>query len=331
MSVIDWAYIGVEIGVSGRLYDIFGHYLRNENVTLQWYIGGNTWTPLAWDTTNEYGDYTIVWNPTTVTDYVLKVRWSGNQTFLAAENTKTIDIRSIPTRISLALSSSTNLLGFQVAISGDLISDLGGVMNTPILLSYSVTGGQTWNDMTQVYTASDGHYSAAWMPTATGNYVVKAVWVGNSTYPQASKTVSLAVIPFEERNVFSVISNSTVSELSFESVRRELTFTVEGAASTMGYVDVYVAKRLVADIEGVEVKLNGTEIEYEAISVDYSWLIHFTYQHSVRTVAVNLAAETEAVDGGLPILLYFIAGAAVVILIVIGIVLMKKRKQRLTN
>jgi PKD repeat protein len=303
MSIIDWAFIGFEIGVSGRLHDIYGHYFKNENVTLQWYIGGNTWTLLGWDITNDYGDYTIVWNPTTVMSYQLKVRWSGNQTFFPAENTKTISIRSIPTRISLGLWSSTSLIGFQVAISGDLISDIRAVSNTPVLLSYSVTGGQTWNDMTQAITESDGHYSAIWMPTATGNYLVKASWAGNSTYPQASKTVCLAVIPSGEQNVFSVISNSTVSELSFESANKELTFTVEGLAGTMGYADVYVAKTLIADIEDVEVKLNGTEIEYTAApSLGDSWLIHVTYQHSAHIVAVNLGAslpqqgETAGID-----------------------------------
>jgi hypothetical protein len=328
----DWAFIGFAVGVSGRLTDMDGNYLRNENVTLQRFMGGNTWAVLAWDITDEFGNYLTDWEPATVGTYVVKVNWSGNQTFFPAESTnKTIIIRSIPTRISLALSSSTSLIGFQVAISGDLISDIRAVSNAPVFLSYSVTGGQTWNDVTQVYTASDGRFSATWLPTATGNYIVKASWAGNYMYPKASVTVNLAVIPFEEKNVFSVISNSTVTGLSFESTHRELTFTVEGYPDTMGYADVYIAKTLIGNIEEVEVKLNGTEIDYTATSVDDSWLIHFTYQHSAHIVAVNLGFETEAVDGGLPLLLYFIAGAAVVVVVVIGIALMKRRRQRLTR
>ena len=78
--------------------------------------------------------------------------------------------------------------------------------------------------------------------------------------------------------------------------------------------------------EGVEVKLNGTEIEYTATSLDDSWLIHFAYQHSIHTVAVNLGFETVVVDGGLPYVLYFIVGAAVIAL---GIgVMIRRRRQK---
>jgi PKD repeat protein len=328
MATVDWAFIGFTIGVSGRLTDMHGNYLKNENVTLQRFIGGNTWAVLASDVTDDFGNYLTDWKPATVGSYVVKVNWSGNQTFFPAESiNKTISIRSIPTRISLALSSSTSLIGFQVAISGDLISDIRAVSNAPVLLSYSVTAGKSWNDITLVDTALDGRYSAVWMPQATGNYVVKAVWAGNSTYPALTANVNLAVLSSGEQTVFSVISNSTVSQLIFNSTQNTLSFTVGGSSGTAGYANIYIAKTLIGNIEEVEVKLNGTEIEYTATSPDDSWLIHFTYQHSTHTVTVNLGFETEAVDGGLPLLLYFIVGAAAIAL-VCGIAVMRIRKNK---
>lgn len=63
-----------------------------------------------------------------------------------------------------------------------------------------------------------------------------------------------------------------------------------GPSGTTGYVDVYIAKTLIGNIAEVEVKLNGEEINYTATSLDDSWLIHFTYQHSTHSVTINLGS-----------------------------------------
>lgn len=85
-------------------------------------------------------------------------------------------------------------------------------------------------------------------------------------------------------------SNSTISELDFESTSGELTFIVSGSSGTTGYVDVYIAKTLLGNVAEVEVELNGEEINYTATSSDDSWLIHFTYQHSTHSVIINLGS-----------------------------------------
>ena len=77
-----------------------------------------------------------------------------------------------------------------------------------------------------VNTASNGSYSTVWMPFATGNYLVRAKWISYSTYPGSNVTVNLVVASFEEQNVFSVLSNSTVTGLAFNSTSRELSFSV---------------------------------------------------------------------------------------------------------
>ena len=43
---------------------------------------------------------------------------------------------------------------------------------------------------------------------------------------------------------FSVESNSTVTDLAFNSASQELSFTVSGPSGTTGYVDAYKAKSL---------------------------------------------------------------------------------------
>lgn len=159
---------------------------------------------------------------------------------------------------------------------------------TPILLSYSVTGGETWNDIMLVNADSDGVYSATWIPSATGNYIVKAEWEGNLTFPATTTEINLAVTSFEEQSVFSVTSNSTMTNLSFNSTSKELTFTVTGPTGTTGIAKVYIPESLVANIADVKVYLNNEQIDYTATSLDDSWLLHFTYLHSTHEVTISL-------------------------------------------
>jgi hypothetical protein len=196
--------------------------------------------------------------------------------------------------LTVSLDCSTTYIGFKVEIDGNLTYNGTAISGAPILLSYSVTDGNSWNDITRVNTTSDGKYSAVWMPSATVNYLVKAAWAGNSTHLGASTIVNLAVTAFKEQNVFSVTSNSTVSQFSFNSTSRELSFTVSGPSGTTGYVNVYIAKSLIGDISTLKVYLDGNQIDYTAVSTNASWLLHFTYQHSTHRVIVSLGSPANS-------------------------------------
>jgi len=226
-------------------------------------------------TFNTPGEYTITLN---VTDA------SGNWD----TDTVQITVLDVTSTISISLSSSTSYVGFHVEINGNLTCDEVGLSGASILLSYSVTGGETWNDITLVDTASDGGYSAVWMPSATGNYLVRATWDGNATYWGTNTTVNLAVTPYKDQNVFSVESNSTISRLAFNTTDWTLSFTVTGPNGTRGYTKVTVAKSLVANITSIRVYLDGNQTKYTITSTDGSWLLTFTYTHSTHKVAVDL-------------------------------------------
>ena len=104
----------------------------------------------------------------------------------------------LPTQISISLSSFTFCVGFNVRIRGKVTCNEMGVSGVPILLSYSVTNGKSWNDIALVSTDSNGNYIADWTPSATGDYLVKAIWSGNETYPSSNIIINLTVTPFEE-------------------------------------------------------------------------------------------------------------------------------------
>jgi PKD repeat protein len=290
--------VGVTVDISGALRDRYGNGLQNETVRLSYAVGSNeTWTPITSDTTDDLGNYFATWIPSTLDSFAIKVEWAGNQTYFGTYNVTTVEALQVPTAISLSLSSSTSYLGFTIEISGNLTSAAGSLSRTPVLLSYSTLTAETWSDIEHSTTASDGSYAASWVPSATGNYFVRASWTGNASFLGASATASLAVIPFEDQNVFSVTSNSTISELTFESSSRELRFTVSGSSGIPGYVDVYVPKTLIADIAEVEVKLDDEQTSYVATALDGSWCLRFTCVQDTQKIVVGLGEVSVPFTG----------------------------------
>jgi|GEM_PF-3003169 hypothetical protein len=196
--------------------------------------------------------------------------------------------------LTTSCTSSVSQSSLNVNINGDLTSDKTGISGAPIFLSYSVTGGESWEDLTLVNTGLDGSYSALWFPSVTGNYLLKAVYEGNENYSGTSNIVSFAMTPNSEQSVFSVTSNSTLSELSFNSTSQELSFTVSGEPGTRGYVNVDIPKSLINDISGVKVYLDNNPIAYTTQSQSDYWILSFTYHHSTHNVVINLASTTTS-------------------------------------
>jgi hypothetical protein len=94
-------------------------------------------------------------------------------------------------------------------------------------------------------------------------------------------------------NYFQVESNSTITELFFNSTSSELSFRVTGPSGTNGYVQYKIAKSLLASVQNVKVYLDGSQLNVNITSNEDSWLLYFTYHHSSHQVIINLAAETQ--------------------------------------
>jgi hypothetical protein len=190
--------------------------------------------------------------------------------------------------------SSVSQSSLNVNINGYLTSDDTGIADAPILLSYSVTGGESWQDLTLVDTSSDGSYSALWFPSVTGNYILEAVYQGNYNYLGTTNIVNFAMTPFSDQSVFSVTSNSTLSELSFDSTSNKLSFVVSGPSGTTGYVNACIPKSLLNDITGLQVFLDNNQIKYTAQSQSDCWLLYFSYHHSTHSVVINLGSNADS-------------------------------------
>jgi uncharacterized repeat protein (TIGR02543 family) len=116
------------------------------------------------------------------TDHQLSAFFSGPNTNPTPEPTSTpapaiTQTPGLPVpSLTFYCASSTTAAGFKVQISGALSIYGTGISGSGVVLSYSATGGLTWHDLAYVITDDYGSFSAVWMPSASGNYLVRAVW-----------------------------------------------------------------------------------------------------------------------------------------------------------
>jgi fibronectin type 3 domain-containing protein len=235
--------------------------------------------------------------------------------------------------LDLETESSSSILA-PMAVNGTVKTVKGGmpIEGLSISLSYSVNNGQTWIDMPSVNTTSKGNFSSQWIPTATGIYMLRGTWAGNEVYQPSTSTKSLAISATSDKYVFTVQSNSTISDLSFNSDSKKLSFNVTGEQGTLGYSRIVISKDLVANGSEIKVLLDGNETSYQLSSTSSSWILYFEYHHSMHSIVASLnegrsGSATNLNDSPLPIVA--MAGLAVVaVLLVAGLVLFNRRRGR---
>ncbi len=244
----------------------------------------------------------------------------------SAEPTPTpVPTQTSPT-LDISCRSCTSYTGFNIQLIGSLTFNGSGIAGAPILLSYSVNGGKSWIDLTLVYTGSDGRYLALWMPSATGNYLLKANFEGNSDYSNTTVTANFAVTPFEEQSVFSVLSNSTITEFSFNSTIPELSFGVSGESGTTGYIDTYIPKSLLNDTSSLEVYLDDEQTDYTVASLTDGWLLYFTYQHSSHAVTISWSPVEQTNESSLSNWMIYGIPLAIVLIVIAVVLVLNRRK-----
>lgn len=203
----------------------------------------------------------------------------------------------IPT-LQFYCSSLTTNSAFNVEIQGNLAYNGSGLVDAGVYLSYSVTNGNTWQDFAYVQTGSYGNFSAYWMPSASGIYVLRAIYFGDSVYSGVSQNVNFALTPSDNQNqnVFSVESNSTVTSLSFNSATDSLSFNVTGTSGTTGYSQISISKTLLPDVTKLQVSLDSSTISYASYSTGNNWLITIYYHHSSHNVVMALNSPVSTVS-----------------------------------
>jgi hypothetical protein len=129
----------------------------------------------------------------------------------------------------------------------------------------------------------------------------------------------------DANNYFQVESNSTITELFFNSTSAQLSFTVTGQSGTTGYVQYKISKNLLSTVQNVKVFLDGSQLNVNITSDANSWLLYFTYHHSSHKVIIDLGSEIATAQRVNP--LVWIAGSIVICALLIVIVAIRHRKK----
>ena len=199
--------------------------------------------------------------------------------------------------INLQCISTPTEGGFKVEISGTCSNNNIALADKTIQLYSSKNGGKTWEPLTIVNTNNEGKFNAIWVSPTSGIFLIKAECAATTEYNLATATVNLAIEPASEGNntkkVFTVTSNSTISQLSFNSEASELSFTATGETGTTGFVSVNIPKTLIKDISGLTVYLDGKELTFNSSQESDTWTITITYTHSTHTIIMNLNGNTQ--------------------------------------
>ncbi len=178
----------------------------------------------------------------------------------------------------------------KMEITGNLTANYVGIASVPLIISYMGSNDTAWQQLTTTNTSPDGTFSAEWSPTVGGNYVINATYVGDSTHMPVFATVNAIVLQPSEnaKSVLSVDSNSTVTDLAFNSGSDELSFFVSGENGTAGYAQIYISKSLVDDPSKIQASIDGEAANFTVSSAEDSWVLYFSYHHSSHNIMFTL-------------------------------------------
>jgi hypothetical protein len=230
------------------------------------------------------------------------------------------------TTLNVNCQSSTTYSNFKVNIQGSLTSNNAGLSDSPIRLSYSVDGGNSWESLTFLTTDGTGAFQAVWTPLVTGTYFLRATYEGTSEMAPASVIEHFSILPVADASVFSVASNSTVTALAFDSANQELSFKVSGETETSGYVKVFISKSMMNDTSTLKVYFDQQLLQPVTQSIGDSWLVSFSYHHSSHTVTMELNSVSN-VQTQTQNLQYIAAGVAGAITVIASLLLYRRHRK----
>jgi len=194
-----------------------------------------------------------------------------------------------PSTLTFSTSAEPTDVGSKVYINGFLKdADDHPLVNSTVLLSYSIPSTIDWNLVTAATTDLDGFYSVAWIPAATGTFGLKTEWVGDLDSAGCVEMKNASVVQGSDKALFLAESNSSLSSLAFNSTSQEVSFTISGQSGTTGYARFLISKTLFGNITAVKVFLDGQPLNYNISSLGNSWQLYFLYNHSTHYIQIKL-------------------------------------------
>jgi len=231
--------------------------------------------------------------------------------------------------IEIDCKSTAATSNLKVTVTGTLTYNKTAIPSASIYLSFSADSGNRWENFSLVQTRADGSFGALWIPNATGNYLLNAKWDGNSTLHWMNATANLALMPDSTGNVFSIASNSTISDLNYTAATQTISFNTNGTTSTTGYVHVCVPKTLVKDVQALRVNIDGKPITFTFSSEDQDdvWVISCVYTQSEHAFTLQIPLIEILSPATTP---WIVIVIAIALLIAFGAIVVVIRRRRRT-
>ena len=198
-----------------------------------------------------------------------------------------------PSYLSISTESFSAQAGSAVNVFGTLSdSNSTALQNRTVVLSYTFPGADAWIPVSSALTDEQGNYNIQWINSASGTFTLKTEYGGDSTNMGVSNTTTLSFLPYQNQQVFTVESNSTVNGLAFNNETSILSFNVTGPSNTTGYVKASISKTLLAKGDDLQVQMDGKQFNYTVTSTGDSWVVALNYSHSTHQISIHL--ETKA-------------------------------------
>ena len=229
----------------------------------------------------------------------------------------TVDFISMMQASEISLSVGTQAqLGSRVNLSGNLAGRDGDPLgNAAVSILYTIPGMSTWYPLAAAKTDSSGFFSVAWIPSANGEFRLKALWSGDDLYVGAFVEKNVSVLNDQNENALVAESNSTLSSLSFNLTAREISFKVSGSVGTFGYVRFVIPKLLLSTLTDFKVHMDGQEVNFTTHTVGDSHVLYFEYHHSTHEVTISIpAAVTPEFEAWILLPLLVLSGLATLLI-----------------
>jgi len=98
------------------------------------------------------------------------------------------------TTMILSANSQSISLGNRVILTGRIAELNGtGIANASIMLSYGLQGFSVWIPFASTISDIQGSFNVSWIPQATGQFIAKVEWAGDSTHIASNNSTTLSV------------------------------------------------------------------------------------------------------------------------------------------
>ncbi len=233
-------------------------------------------------------------------------------------------------KLEMYCRSTAGESNLKVTVTGTLTYNKTAIPDAIVYVGFSADSGNKWENFALTQTHADGSFDAVWIPNATANYLICAQWDGNATLHWLNATASLSIIPDSAGNIFSVVSNSTISNFAYNSTTQILSFNTNGTTSTTGYVYACIPKTLVSDIQALHVNIDGKAIEFGSESQDDVWVVSCVYTQSEHAFSMQIPFVEMLSPAQTPWITIVIVLVVLVAVVAILVVVRRRRKTAAT-